>query len=244
VIDLAKSSRCAGLIAACYAADNTTAAYLAIDPAALGYKLRDVILADELGFLAVPVGILVEDLATEEIVAVLRGTRVVLNGPNEWEVDVRVILDPCPFAPGARTERGFTETWKTFRLLSKEPFPIVQLVTGHSLGAAWALLLAAWWKASLISFAGPRVGDREFSDYAVQAIPLLVRWVNHRDIVPKVPFDVWPFFEYIHAGPANEIDSGDSVIASPEAWHSLDVYWSLIDPTHAVPLKFTPPPTP
>jgi hypothetical protein len=239
VIDLhTKSARCAGLISLCYGAEDTAPAYQAIDPTPYGYRLRDVILADELGFKGVPIGILVEDLETEELVAAIRGTRVIANGPNEWKVDAQVILDACPFVPGAKTERGFTSTFQTFRLLNGPAFPTVQLVTGHSLGAAWALLLAAFWKASLISFAGPKVGDRAFADYAVQAIPDLVRWVVDPDGVPKVPFWVWPLFQFLHAGPANELDPSGVVQSSWEAWHSLDTYWHLIDPTHPIRPEF------
>ncbi len=236
MIDLAKSVRCAGLISACYATPNTLEAYQAIDALGFGYKLRDVILADELGFIGVPVGILVEDLETEELVEIYRGTRVIANGPNEWKVDAEFSLIPCPFVPGARTEKGFTSTEETFRLASGRPFPLVQTIAGHSLAAAWALLRAVKYKMNLISFAGPRVGDKNFSEAAVQAIPELIRWVNDPDIVPKVPFNVWPLWEYIHAGPAHELDSAGKVPNTVEAWHSIETYWHLIDPAHPLPV--------
>lgn len=234
-MELSKSCRCAGLISLCYAAPDTLEAYQAIDPSLFGYKLRDVILADELGFTAIPVGILVEDVDTEELLEAYRGTRVIPSGPNEWKVDAEFSLIPCPFMPGARTEKGFTSTEETFRLASGRPFPLVQTITGHSLAAAWALLRAVKYKMNLISFAGPRVGDKNFAEAAVQAIPDLVRWVNDPDIVPKVPVNVWPLWEYLHAGPAHELDSAGTVPNSVGAWHSIHTYWHLIDPNHPLP---------
>lgn len=247
MIDLSLAARCAGLISACYDSEDTLSAYRAIDPAPFGCKMRDVILADELGFTGVPVGIMVEDLVTEEIGVVLRGTRVIANGPNEWEVDGQFALDPCPFVPGGRSHRGFTTTWRTFRLSNGSyAFPAVQLVTGHSLAAAWGLLAAAFWKANLISFAGPRVGDSSLVAYANQAIPSLVRFVNRPDIVPDVPLDIWPWFEYIHAEGEHGFD-GSAWINQDlpfktklEAFHSIHVYWHAVDPSHPIPTQFAP----
>lgn len=239
-MDLGKSARCAGVISSCYAADDTVSAYQAIDPTPFGFKFRDVILADELGFSGVAVGLLLEDFLTEELAEIYRGTRVILNGPDEWLVDAKVSLTACPFAPGCKTEYGFTSTENTFRLASGRPFPTVQLVSGHSLAAAWGQLRAAKLKASLISFAGPRVGDRAFSDFAQQAIPTLIRWVNHPDVVPKVPLDVWPCFEYLHAGPATEFDASAKINSNLSfsqrlaGYHSIDTYWNAVDPAHPV----------
>jgi hypothetical protein len=240
------SARCAGSIAACYAAEDNSVAYSDIDLTPFGFVSRDVILADELGFHDVPVGLLAEDPITEEIWEIYRGTRVVVNGPNEWKVDGQVWLNPCPFAPGCRTHTGFTSTEATFHLLSGKPFPTPQNVTGHSLAAAWGLLRAARLRCNLISFAGPKAGDREFAEFSVQAIPFLLRWVHHPDVVPKVPIEFWPLFEYMHGGPANEFDSSAqlnqalSLEDRVEAYHSIDVYWNAVDPKHPIPARFLP----
>jgi hypothetical protein len=230
------SARLAGAIAAEYAADDSPMAYSAIDLTPYGFSNRDVIVGDELGFTGVPVGLLAEDLVTEEIWEIYRGTRVIANGPNEWKVDGQVWLSPCPFAPGCRTHSGFTTTESTFRRLSGDPFPVPQGISGHSLAAAWGLLRAARLRANLISFAGPKVGDREWADFAVQAIPTLVRWVDHPDIVPKVPIEIFPLFEYMHAGPANEFDATPKIAPSlslPDAvsaYHNIYTYWNAVDP--------------
>ena len=232
------------MISAEYDAAENVMAYSAIDATPFGFGNLDVILADELGFHDVPVGLLLEDLVTEEIWEIYRGTTVIPGGPNEWAVDAEVWLTPCPFAPGCRTHNGFTDTEKTFHLLSGRAFPTPQNVSGHSLAAAWALIRAAQLRANLVSFAGPKVGDREFADFAQQAIPLLVRWVNHPDVVPKVPLEIWPLFEYMHAGPANEFDSTDHVNqALPlddrlEGYHNIHTYWHAVDPSHPLLPQF------
>ena len=234
------SARCAGVIAAEYLAADSIPGYEAIDLTPYGFKNRDVILGDELGFTGVAVGLLAEDLLTEEIWELYRGTRVIADGPNEWKVDAQFRLESCPFAPGCRTHYGFTSTESTFRLLSGNTFPTLQAISGHSLAAAWALLRAARLRASLISFAGPKVGDREFADFATQAIPLLVRWVDHPDIVPKVPLEVWPLFEYMHAGPSNDFDATDKINPGLSlgdrisAYHNIYTYWSAIDPKASI----------
>lgn len=238
------SARACGVISAQYDADDSQMAYSALDLTAFGFQNRDVIVGDELGFKGVPVGLLCEDVQTEEIHEIYRGTRVIANGPNEWKVDAEAVLATCPFVPGAKSHLGFTSTAETFRLLSGRPFPVPQYVDGHSLAAAWALLRGTKVKASVISFAGPRVFDRAGADAAVQAIPNLLRWVHHSDIVPKVPVDLWPFFGFIHAGPATEFDSaakirGDlSFTDTIAAWHNIHTYWNAVDPTHPLAPQF------
>jgi hypothetical protein len=246
VIDIGKCCRVASVISAQYAADESLMAYSAIDLTPFGFSNRDVILADELGYKEIPVGLLVEEIATEELWEIYRGTRVVKNGPNEWKVDAMFRLDPCPFVAGARTERGFTTTEETFHLLSGQKWPTVQGVSGHSLAAAWALLRAAKCKTNLISFAGPRVGDHAFAAYAMRVIPMLLRWVNEPDVVPKLPLPVWPHFDYMHAGPAGALDSSGMLNplldfgSRAAAWHALSTYQHLLDPTYPLDPRFAP----
>lgn len=238
------AARGCGVIRALYDAADTAEAYRAVPVKGFGFEARDVILADELGYRDVPVGLLLEDLETEEIFEIYRGTRVVLNGPNEWLVDADVVLNPCPFAPGCRTHKGFTDAEETFHLLSGGRFPAVQRIVGHSLAAAWATLRGAKYGAKVIALASPRVGDQAFSDHAAQAIPELVRVVEELDVVPRWPRDVWPFFEYVHVGPAIEFAAGSGINPDLdaadriEAWHNIDTYWNAMDPSHPVAARF------
>lgn len=100
------------------------------------------------------------------------------------------------------------------------------LVTGHSLGAALAVLAAPdifrgmppnTIEPRLITFAGPRAGLGDFAAAFNAAIESCFRVVNFLDIVPLVP----PA-PYVHVGTEILVDSGGAVDVG---WrHSLAAY--------------------
>ncbi|MBO0863617.1 MAG: lipase family protein [Mycobacterium sp.] len=111
------------------------------------------------------------------------------------------------------------------------------LVTGHSLGAALAVLAAPdifknmppnTIEPRLITFAGPRVGLTGFAAAFNTAIESCFRVVNYLDIVPYVP----PA-PYVHVGTEIVIDSGGPVNIG---WrHSLPAYQQGLSALIAAP---------
>ncbi|XP_008805240.1 LOW QUALITY PROTEIN: phospholipase A(1) DAD1, chloroplastic-like [Phoenix dactylifera] len=156
-------------------------------------------------------------LGRRDVVIAFRGTATCL----EWLENLRASLThlPCPFPPSASqpepmVERGF---WSLFtspgsvrqslrdevrdeiaRLLDAyggKGHPLSLTVTGHSLGAALAVLTAYDITATfrhapmvtVVSFGGPRVGNASFRRRLEEQGSKVLRIVNAQDIITKVP---------------------------------------------------------
>jgi len=143
-----------------------------------------------------------------DCVIVCRGTE-----PHEWndvEADVNAVMAVAETA--GKVHVGFNSEVNALWPMM-EPF-IRNLdkplwLTGHSLGGAMATICAGRCKLSqehatptaLYTFGSPRVGNRQYVNYA----PIThYRWVNNNDIVCRVPP---PWMGYRHAGTECYLDA-------------------------------------
>lgn len=130
-------------------------------------------------------------------------------------------------------------------------------ITGHSLGAAMAVLSAYDIAAkgvngeapvTVFSFAGPRVGNGVFKEEVEAAGVKVLRVVNVHDIVPKVPgmlvnekapmlvrwlVEWWLPWFYSHVGLELVLDHRHSPFLKdtpdPTSTHNLEAYLHLLD---------------
>ncbi|PUZ50077.1 hypothetical protein GQ55_6G030900 [Panicum hallii var. hallii] len=205
----------------------------------------------------------VRRMGRRDIVIALRGTCTVL----EWAENVRAGLVPAtdsnadasPDASKAKVECGFWNIYKTAgdrspslsemvvsevrRLLDQYKGEEVSItVTGHSLGAALAVLIAdelagsvarrAKAPVAVFSFGGPRVGNRAFAARVEARGARVLRVVNAHDVVPRFPPSL-PLPGYADVGRELRLDSRASPFLRPDAdaacCHDLEAYIHLVD---------------
>jgi triacylglycerol lipase len=166
----------------------------------------------------------------DAIIVAFRGTQP--NRPMDWFVDFRATCDPWDHKNAGKVHSGFysalRKVWGVTlangevlprRLVNRGSKPI--WITGHSLGGALAVLCAA--QALFVSkipvqgvytFGQPRVGTKDFADAVHAKLGSgIFRFVNDRDIVPRVPLFSMGFCHYggqrffDHAGESSVADS-------------------------------------
>jgi hypothetical protein len=155
----------------------------------------------------------IERMGRRDIVIALRGTSTCL----EWAENVRDLLVPIPDQKDPthkqpKVECGFLSLYNTRgahvpslaesvvqeiqRLMEKYKGETLSItVTGHSLGAALALLVADDVSTcapdvppvAVFSFGGPRVGNRGFTDRITSKNVKVLRIVNSQDVITRVP---------------------------------------------------------
>lgn len=202
-------------------------------------------------------------MGRRDIVIALRGTATCL----EWAENMRATQvqitagDNGSSSARAKVECGFWSLYKTggahFPSLSEAVLGEIQrlmelykgetlsvTVTGHSLGAALALLAADELSTcdphvppiAVFSFGGPRVGNRSFADRMRENGVKVLRVVNAQDLITKVPgmpvLDDMPW-AYSHVGSELRVDSKSSPYLKPNAdvacCHDLEAYLHLVD---------------
>jgi hypothetical protein len=174
-------------------------------------------------------GLLGRNPATRTAFVSFRGTADI----EDWLADLDAIPEEYDQVVGfGQVHDGFQDVYDLVRqsVAAKLATAIAGcdqiLITGHSLGAALAVLAAPDIfrnmppnniEPGLITFAGPRVGLPDFVTAFNAAIESCFRVVNFLDIVPYVP----PA-PYVHVGAQITVDSGGPVQV---AWrHSLRAY--------------------
>ena len=153
-------------------------------------------------------------------------------GLEDWlrNIDVR----PDDWDGPGRAHKGFVgalnEVWERKKLHAKlREITTPIFYTGHSLGAALAVLAAARIDAdrrpvAVYTYGGPRCGDATFA----QQHPLrdrIHRVVNNRDLVPRVPPG------YAHTGELHYITSDHRLLTNP-ASTDIDRDHDRDDKTH------------
>ena len=116
------------------------------------------------------------------------------------------------------------------------------LVTGHSLGAALAVLAAPDilrnmppnMEPRVTTFAGPRAGLSDFAAAFNMTIESCFRVVNQIDVVPHLPL-AFPWLPYEHVGVGVAVDSGGP--AAQVYRHSLPAYSKGLDNLAATPVS-------
>ena len=152
---------------------------------------------------------------------------------EEWVADLDAVPDDySPIAGFGQVHAGFQDVYELVRediatnLATAAAGCDQILITGHSLGAALAVLAAPdifrnmppnTIEPRLITFAGPRAGLSDFANKFNAAIESCFRVVNFLDIVPYLPPT-----PYVHVGAQITVDSGGAVQVG---WrHSLAAY--------------------
>jgi hypothetical protein len=212
------------------------------------YKVLKTIYSNDLATIVSPpnlndfvtIGIIAQNAAEDtDVVFAIRGT----EGIWEWLQDLKFLARTFPNVSGSGlTEDGFTDMYLSFSLtpgpsttfvkdaVALLPSNAMVTITGHSLGAALATLLALDMGANtnlpiiLYTLASPRVGDLVFHNLFNHVVPNAYRIANRLDIVPKTP----PPLLYFHVGDETELIPGSSLLFTIPCEHHLTSYLNLL----------------
>jgi predicted lipase len=153
--------------------------------------------------------------AAKTFVVSFRGTETT----EEWLKDFDALALPFgDIANSGLVHQGFAAVYLTMRNSVIDGVDAAKVgatsmwITGHSLGAAIAVLSALDFAKNAVpplgpqvyTFAGPRTGNEDFKSLFDAAIPVCYRVWNRWDIVPQLPAP--PLFA--HVGQGVEIDGG------------------------------------
>lgn len=161
--------------------------------------------------------------------------------PAEWMDNLDIATTPYrPVANFGEVHMGWMTLYETIRQslasnLAEACAGCDQLlVTGHSLGAALAVLAAPDilrnmppnLEPKVTTFGGPRPGLHDFAAAFNMTIESCFRVVNQIDVVPHLPLS-FPWLPYEHVGVGVAVDSGGPV--DQVYRHSLPAYRKGLD---------------
>jgi triacylglycerol lipase len=207
-----------------------------------------------------PFGVLAYSTADQAIIIAIRGTQTAFEWIHDgefWKAD----FTSSNGTPLGQAEVGFVSLYKsctagagTDKGKAIGASTIVEFVrdfvqgdpvnrkvthidvTGHSLGAAIATLLAFDLAESVASaelsvgcttFASPLVGDKKFAGEFDESVEDSWRIVNAPDIVPMLP----PMFVgFAHVATLYPLNSYHLTKHTLPCWHALETYLYLLDP--------------
>lgn len=135
--------------------------------------------------------------SNESIIIAFRGS----DTKSNWILDFDFVYRDYPNVPKAFVHAGFykgymqvaSQITQVVLALQSESPELTVVSTGHSLGAALALLNAAGLAQAGVknlevwNFGQPRVGNKEFADYVDSQVKTIYRTINQQDIVPHLP---------------------------------------------------------
>jgi len=186
------------------------------------------------------IGIVAQNTAdANDVFVAVRGT----EGIWEWLQDAKFLPRPFPKVSGSGlTEDGFTDMYFSFSLTPNPsntfmsdvaallPPKAAVTVTGHSLGAALATLLALDMSVNtkvsvgLYTLASPRVGDLVFHNLFNHVVPNAYRVANRLDIVTQTP----PPLLYFHVGDDTELTPSGTMKFDILCEHHLTSYFNML----------------
>jgi predicted lipase len=140
------------------------------------------------------------DADADTTIVAFRGT----TSAMDWNMNSRMWLVPSLLDPQARVHAGFWLQWESVK---REVHAAVTefgskklIVTGHSLGAGVAHVACTDFASmhpsvdlEVITFAGPRPGNRVFGTRCRERCPSMLRVVYDNDIVPTFPARIFGF---------------------------------------------------
>lgn len=200
----------------------------------------------------------IQRMGRRDIVISLRGTATCLEWAENMRANLVEYQNEKSIDSGSEVECGFLSLFKTrgdhvpslaesvveeirrlMELYKDETLSIT--VTGHSLGAALALLVANELSTcathvphiAVFSFGGPRVGNQSFADQIEANNVKVLRIVNNQDVITRVPIAPNNPWAYSHVGTELRVDTKMSPYLKPNAdvscCHDLEAYLHLVD---------------